>query len=67
MDSLDRKTITRTVKQSNLTHMQKTILRVGQAIVLLALTIQLVFLFANAVGKDKAITRQSKAILGITW
>ena len=46
---------------------QETIAKVVCAIVFGALLIQLTFIVANLTGKDKEITKQSKAILGITW
>lgn len=46
---------------------QETIAKVVMAVVFAALLIQLTFIVANVTGKDKAITREGKAMLGITW
>lgn len=46
---------------------QETIAKVGVAIVFIALLIQLTFIVANVTGHDKALTREGKAMLGITW
>lgn len=46
---------------------QETIAKIVLAVIFAALLIQLTFIVANVTGRDKAITREGKAILGITW
>lgn len=46
---------------------QENAAKVVLVLVFLALVIQLTFVVSGAVGKDKFITEQSKAVLGITW
>jgi len=36
-------------------------------LVFLALVIQLIFIVSHVVGRDKLITKHSKAVLGISW
>lgn len=46
---------------------QETIAKIVLAVIFAALLIQLTFIVANVMGRDKAITREGKAMLGITW
>lgn len=46
---------------------QETIAKVVLGVVLLALAIQVTFVVAGLTNRHHAITKQSKAVLGITW
>jgi hypothetical protein len=46
---------------------QENVAKVVLVLVFLALVIQLIFIVSHAVGKDKLIIKQSKAVLGISF